>query len=231
MTLFVDTASFEEASKWIKQYGVAKGITTNQKIFSMEKGIDYKERIKELVDLHVPVSIELTQCNETAEGLFKEGYNYMNDFGQNIAVKVPMWSDGKGLEVARRLLQKGVKINMTCLMNVEQVVLTCGVGATYASLFYNRTIDYKKTQGLEEDKAVKDTLKELAMCRDIIDKQGYKTKIICGSIRKPEDVSNCLANGAHIVTVTPKVLDQLPFHPKTEETIREFDKAWREWTK
>ena len=35
--------------------------------------------------------------------------------------------------------------------------------------------------------------------------------------------------GAHIVTIPPKILEQMPYHPKTEETIREFDRAWEEF--
>ena len=63
MTIFVDTANIDEARKWVVQYGVAKGITTNPKIFSIEKGIDYKQRIRELLSLKVPVSIELTRTH------------------------------------------------------------------------------------------------------------------------------------------------------------------------
>jgi len=35
--------------------------------------------------------------------------------------------------------------------------------------------------------------------------------------------------GADIATITPKVLRQMVFHPKTEETIKEFDDAWKEF--
>ena len=35
--------------------------------------------------------------------------------------------------------------------------------------------------------------------------------------------------GAHIAPITPKVLNQMAFHPKTEETIKEFDDAWKEF--
>jgi hypothetical protein len=50
------------------------------------------------------------------------------------------------------------------------------------------------------------------------------------SIRKPDDVEEILCAGTHIVTIPPKILTQMRFHPKTEETIREFDEAWLEFT-
>ena len=37
----------------------------------------------------------------------------------------------------------------------------------------------------------------------IIEESGLKTKIIAGSMRKPEDVAEAAAAGAHIITITP----------------------------
>jgi len=54
-------------------------------------------------------------------------------------------------------------------------------------------------------------------------------KIIVGSIRKPEDVTQAAIAGAHIITIPYKILIQMPFHKKTEETIAEFDRAWQEF--
>ena len=49
-----------------------------------------------------------------------------------------------------------------------------------------------------------------------------------GSIRKPEDVEEIVSAGGHIATIIPKVIRQMVFHPKTKETIREFDDARKE---
>lgn len=234
--LFIDTANFEEAKKWIQQYGVCKGITSNQKIFSQEQGIDFKQRIKELLSLNVPVSVELVSQNCTVDDLVKEAVSYKTEFkSSNLVIKVPMRKDGKGLEVAKMLRNAKIPVNMTCLMGMNQVVLACEVGTTYASLFYRRMIDYVK-KGFPEIKPVGKSVPEIMAkstiknCRDFIDREGFKTKIICGSIREPQDISECLVAGAHIVTVTPKILEQMSFHPKTEETITEFNNAWNQWT-
>ena len=226
MALFIDTANLEEVKKYMS-WGIISGITTNPKIFSEEEGIDYKQRIHDLMQFHLPVSIELTKTHDwSVEELFKEGFDYMNEFGQNIVVKVPMWKDGKGLEVAKKLIANAVKVNMTCLMNVEQVILACELGCTYASLFYNRIIDYFTDWIWKGQETAQRIVKGSS---DVTVKYGHKTKLICGSIRVPQDVSECLLAGADIVTVTPKVLEQLPFHLKTEETIAEFDQAWKTW--
>ena len=54
MTIFIDSANIEEIQKWIIEYGVAKGVTTNQKIFFKEKGVNFEERIKEICEIAEP---------------------------------------------------------------------------------------------------------------------------------------------------------------------------------
>jgi transaldolase len=99
-------------------------------------------------------------------------------------------------------------------------LLASKVGATYASIFFNRVRD-----------SGEDPLKVIQESKRIIDEGHFSTKIIVGSIRKPEDVNEAAVAGAHITTIPYKILVQMPFHPKTEETIKEFDQAWLEFKK
>lgn len=217
MEIFLDTANIEEI-KALLPWGIIKGVTTNQKIFSMEKGINFKQRVMEILSVvDAPLSVELTKTAGTSNELIEEAREYAS-WNQNIVIKVPMWCDGKGLEIASRLRELGIKTNITCLMTVNQVLLASKVGATYASIFFNRVKDSggNPVQIIEES-------------RKIIDSGDSKTKIIVGSIRKPEDVSQAAVAGAHIITIPYKILVQMPYHEKTEETIKDFDKAWQEF--
>jgi len=224
MTIFIDSANINEIKKWVVEYKVAKGVTTNQKIFLQEKGVNFKERIKEICEVvgDNSVSIELTKTGLSDKILIKEAEEY-DSFGTNIAIKVPMWGNGRGLVIANKLKTEGFTVNMTCCMSVNQAILACELGVDYVSLFYNRIIDYniQKYNDLGFGKKV------IRTARKIIKEQNYKSLIICGSIREPVDVSDCFSSGAHIVTITPKILEKLPFHPKTEDTIKEFDLAWK----
>jgi len=65
--------------------------------------------------------------------------------------------------------------------------------------------------------------------RSLLDKTGTETRIIVESIRRPDDVNEAAIAGGHIVTIPYKILTQMPFHKKTEETIAEFDRAWQEF--
>ena len=129
-----------------------------------------------------------------------------------------MFGDGRGLVLASKLHKEKIKTNVTCLTTTNQVVLAALAGATYASIFYCRVRD----AGGDPVKVIQDSKRILAESK-------LPTKIIVGSIRSPDDVAQAAAAGADIITITPKVLGQMPFSQKTEDTIKEFDQAWFEF--
>jgi len=216
--VFLDTASIKEI-KEIIPWGIISGVTTNQKIFLAEKGCNFKERIREILSLvDGPVSVELTKTQGSEEDLIKEAIEYSKWSPKNITIKVPMFGDGRGLRIVNRLHQRNVRTNMTALISTNQVMLAAKAGATYASIFFNRV----KDAGEDAERVVKES-------RALLDRMDTPTKIIVGSIRKPEDVTQAAIAGAHIITIPYKILIQMPFHKKTEETIAEFDRAWQEF--
>jgi transaldolase len=107
---------------------------------------------------------------------------------------------------------------MTAMISANQVLLAAKAGATFASIFFNRVRD----AGENAEQVVRES-------RSLLDSMDSQTRIIAGSIRKPKDVNEAAVAGAHIVTIPYKILIQMPYHPKTEETIKEFDQAWLEF--
>lgn len=219
MEIYLDTASIEEI-KTILPWSIITGITTNQKIFSNEKGIDFKRRVMEILSLiNAPLSVELTKTACKDSDLVEEAMEYAS-WNNNIVIKVPMWGDGRGMRITAKLKELGIKTNVTCLITTNQVLLASTLGATYASIFFNRVKDVGG-----------DPVQVVQESRRIIDIGGSHTKIIVGSIRKPEDVSQAAVAGAHITTIPFKMITQMPYNSKTEETIKEFDQAWLEFLK
>ncbi|MCW3999794.1 MAG: transaldolase [Candidatus Bathyarchaeota archaeon] len=220
MEIFLDTASIKEI-KDLLSWGVISGVTTNQKIFSCERGINFQDRVQEiLANIDAPVSIEVTKTGESDEALVAEAKEYASWNPKNIVIKIPMFGNGRGLVLASKLHKENIKTNVTCLMTTNQVLLAALSGATYASIFFCRVRD-----------AGSDPVKVIQDSKRILEESNLSTKIIVGSIRSPDDVAQAAAAGAHIITITPKVLAQMPFHQKTEDTIKEFDQAWLEFKK
>jgi transaldolase len=213
--IFLDTASLSEIEEFTK-WGIADGVTTNQKIFLSEGGVDFKKRVLDICGLvNGPISVETTKS--TVPELVAEGIEYASWHG-NIVVKVAMFGDGRGLQVVNQLARSGVKTNMTVMMTFNQLMLAAKAGATYVSLFYNRS----KEAGENPVQIIRDYVTAAK-------EQGIPAKLIVGSIRTPEDVATAMAAGAHVMTIPSKILKQMPFSKRSEETIAEFDKAWQDF--
>jgi len=217
MRIFLDTASIDEIKKWKKRIKI-DGVTTNQKIFLAEKGVNFKQRVLEICnEIDGDVSIELT--SKGTSKMVTEARDYAS-WHKNIVIKVPMTLDGTGLEVIKRLKTYGIKTNATCMMTAEQLILAAKAGATYVSIFYNRSLDSGQYP-VEEIQQAKKFIKEAML----------KCWIIAGSIRYPVDVGNIFGAGCDVATIPPKILEEILQNRMTDATIKEFDKAWQEFKK
>jgi transaldolase len=213
MALFVDSSDPKEI-KDLFAWGVLSGVTTNPLIIAKEApDADLGERIREVIAVSTgDVSVELT--TETESEMWEESQIYHSWDPQRICIKVPF--SEIGLRVLNRLAKRNIKTNVTCLMALNQAYLAALAGATYVSLFSGRVRDLGY-----------DPKPIIASTRSVLDREGLKSKIIVGSIRHMNDVNEAIEAGAHVPTVTPPILRKMVWHPRTIETIAEFNNAWR----
>jgi len=216
--VFVDTANIEDIKIW-KGRGVCDGVTTNQKLFLKEKGVDFKNTILQICRLvKAPVSVELTE-HQSPEKMVKEARIYAG-WSKHVVIKVPMTPDGMGLCTLKKLKEFKIKTNATLMVSFEQMILAINCGATYASIFYNRA----KDTGYDPEEIIKRT-------RSFIDTGSYSSQIIVGSIRNIRDVGNAFAAGTDIVTIPSKILSLMLKEEMTQKTMEEFDTAWKMFKK
>jgi len=215
--IFLDTANIDHI-KEILEWGIMKGVTTNQKIFLKEKGCNFEEQSKKILKLVDPYPVSLEGPNQLDE-LLETAKEY-SKWGKNVVIKVPMLPDGSGLKAVKILESEGIKTNVTAMMSANQAFLATTAGATYASLFFNRIKDLGD-----------DPVQTVKQSRAIIDEGGYKTKLIVGSIRSPDDVIDIVSANPHVITIPYKILKEMPYHERTVSTLDEFEKAWVEFKK
>jgi len=214
MAIFLDSSDLNEIRHFVAT-GVLSGITTNPLIISKENpGVDLKTHIQEIVSMaKLPTSVELT--TETEAEMLAEAREYAKWHPEHIVIKVPMTE--VGLKVIHTLERKDdTRVNVTCIMSFNQAYLSALAGATYVSIFSGRVRD----MGYDPEEIIGQT-------RAAIDREGLRSKIIVGSIRHLADVNGALHAGAHIVTVPPAILKKMCWNPRTTETIREFNDAWK----
>jgi transaldolase len=213
MAIFIDSSDPKEI-KDLFAWGVLSGVTTNPLIIAKEQpNAVLSEVVREVLSVSWgDVSVELT--TETEKEMLDESAQYLAWDPQRICIKVPF--SEIGLRVLHQLAKKGAKTNVTCLMAMNQAYLAALAGATYVSIFSGRVRD----MGYDVKPIISAT-------RNILDREGLKSKIIVGSMRHMMDVNEALECGAHVPTITPPILRKMVWNPRTIETINEFNTAWR----
>ena len=209
MKIYLDTCSLESIEKY-KQ--LVDGITTNPLILSKEKvrQQDQLPKICQLVPI-LPVSAEVVYA-VSVEQICEEARAIAN-LAPNIIVKIP--GNLTGMMSIRILKAEGLKLNVTGLMTFKQLALAIQQGADFVSQFFCRA----KDAGIE-------SVREINLAKQFIEKNGFKTEIIIGSLRTPKDIEEALMTGGDILTINPELLELSFTHPKTQSSLLEFQKAY-----
>jgi transaldolase len=213
MAIFIDSSDPKEIAD-LFAWGCISGVTTNPLIVAKEQpNADLGQVIRDVLKVSWgDVSVELT--TETEKEMLAEAAEYHAWDKERITIKVPF--SELGLRVLHQLTKKGVKTNVTCLMAMNQAYLAALSGATYVSIFSGRVRD----MGYDVRPVITNT-------RNILDRENLPSKIIVGSMRHMMDVNEALEAGAHVPTITPPILRKMVWHPRTIETINEFNTAWK----
>jgi len=214
MQIFIDSANLDEIKEAIS-WGIVDGCTTNPKIVATENA-NFEKRMKDILRLvNGPVSIEVT-TNDTEE-MLKEAEEF-SKWGDNVVVKFPMSING--LKATKIMSEKGIRINVTACMSLNQSVMAAKAGATYVSVFWARIGD----MGYDPFTVVSDSSK-------LFKESGFKARIIVGSIRHLMHINQAMIAGADIVTIPYPFLRTMTMNPQTDKTIDEFLKFWDEYNK
>jgi len=228
---YLDTANLDEINL-IQKWNVMSGITTNQKIFSKEKNVDFYEHIKKILAINkdYPVSIEGPNSYRGLISFVNKLYDEHKIFG-NAVIKVPMLANGDGLRAIKHIEDMGYQTNVTACMTLNQAVLAALAGASYVSLFYNRMIDwYNETHNALHQYAGKEyALKTIRLFQEFIDENPVGTRLIVGSIRDRTDIEDILTSKPDIITIPYKIMKDMPQNDMTDKTLKDFEEAFNDY--
>lgn len=229
MKIFIDSANIEEIKKYVS-WGLCDGVTTNPTI-CLKDGISngemgLKERIREIAKLISPLLVSIEVTSEEESEIIKQAKEY-NQLAENIAVKVTITDrNGKSLlPVVSQLIRDGIRINVTAMTTFNQLILAakCINSAMqqnpskkphFISVFAGR---------ISEEHGLEIAFQVIKDIREWLD--FYKIKdieIIVGSVRSPENVNHWSKAGAHILTVTPQIIEKCVLSARTKETVAQF---------
>jgi transaldolase len=209
MRLFLDTADIDEIRE-INRWGVLSGVTTNPSLVAKE-GEEPDLIWKEILET-VQGDISLETTEPEADAMYEQGVK-LSQMATHAVVKVPMTPDG--LTAGKRLVDDGIKINVTLVFSPAQAILAAEIGAYIVSPFLGRLDDVGS-----------DGMGMLRAITEIYAVQGYDTNVLAASLRHPMHVVDAAIAGADIATMPYDVFMKLVKHPLTDIGLEKFQADW-----
>jgi transaldolase len=210
MRLFLDTADIHEIRE-INRWGVLSGVTTNPSLVAKE-GEEPDLVWKEILET-VPGDISLETTEPEADAMYEQGVG-LSQKAPHAVVKVPMTPDG--LTAGKRLVDDGIRINVTLVFSPAQAILAAEIGAYIVSPFIGRI-----------DDIASDGMAALRAITEIYAVQGYDTNVLAASLRHPMHVVDAALAGADIATMPYEVFTKLVKHPLTDIGLEKFTADWQ----
>ena len=213
MKIFLDTSDVDIIRKYCET-GLIDGVTTNPTLM-MQAGRDPLVVIKEISSLFTgdgSVSAEVVADHSYDMIIQSEQYHSINE---NVTIKVPCTYEG--LKACKELSDRNIKVNVTLIFSLSQSILAAKAGATYISPFVGRCED-NNIDGIELISSIKKVFKLNNIST---------TKILAASIRSIDHINDSFKAGADIVTLPPKIFEEMYHHDLTDLGLAQFDKDWK----
>ncbi len=210
MKIFLDTADTEVINEYFKT-GLVDGVTTNPTLI-MKAGKNPDDVYQEIKDIGVK-DISMEVVGDEGE-MYREAKRLYEKFGDVCTVKVPCTREG--LAVCKSLSDQNIRVNVTLIFCAAQAILAAKAGAEYVSPFVGR-LDDQSVAGLEVVRSI----------TGLYQIHGVRTQVLSASIRSVQRAVRSWYNGARVVTMPPKVFDQMYDHILTDKGLEIFDNDWK----
>lgn len=199
--IFADGARIEEMIK-MNNDPLIKGLTTNPTLMRKAGIENYKSFANEVLKQVKIKSISFEVFSDELDEMQTQAEEIAS-WGENVFVKIPI-TNTKGVSTAqliKKLTDKGIKVNITAIMNSEQVngilkSLNPNV-PNYISIFAGRIAD----TGRDPIEIVTRAIKVLEPINS--------SKVIWASPRELLNIIQANDIGCHIITATSEILSKL----------------------
>jgi transaldolase len=200
--LFTDGADKAQIVEMAKQPWIA-GFTTNPSLLKKAGVSDYAAYARDLVAAVPDRHISFEVFSDDIPEMVAQG-RVIATWGKNVYVKLPVTNTrGEGLyDAVRTLSREGVKINMTAIFTVGQVLGAIealdGGAPACVSVFAGRLADF----GIDYRPIMQDAIARARKTANV--------EIIWASTREAFNVVEADQMGCHIITAPADVLKKLP---------------------
>jgi len=216
MKIFLDISDVNVIRKYCET-GLIDGVTTNPTLMK-QVGRNPVEVISEISSLfNSDASISAEVVADSAKDMIIQAEKY-HSINKNVTIKVPCTYEG--LKACKELSDRNIKVNVTLIFSLNQSILAAKAGATYISPFIGRCED-NDINGIDL----------ISSIRKVFNSNNISTKILAASIRNIDHINESFKAGADIVTLPPKVFEEMYKHSLTDQGLEQFNKDWKELNK
>ncbi len=216
MKIFLDTSDVNIIRKYCET-GLIDGVTTNPTLMKQvgRNPVEVVSEISSLFNSDASISVEVVA--DSAKDMIIQAKQY-HSINKNVTIKVPCTYEG--LKACKKLSNRDIKVNVTLIFSFNQSILAAKAGATYISPFIGRCED-NDINGIDL----------ISSIRKVFNLNNISTKILAASIRNIDHISESFKAGADIVTIPPKVFEEMYKHSLTDQGLEQFNKDWKELNK
>ena len=217
--IYCDIADLNLIKKFSKKK-IVKGFTTNPSLMRKAGATNYKIYSKKIIKIckNKPVSLEVFADDHNL--MIEQGLK-INDWGQNVYVKVPVVNSKNKFsgKVIKKLNNQNIKLNITAVYTAVQTAKILKIinkkTKVIISIFAGRAGDTGKDPLPEFVKSIK------------IAKNYKNVKILWASVREPYNYIQAKQVGCHIITIPPAIIEKIQkfgksFDTLTKETVNAF---------
>jgi transaldolase len=179
-----------------------KGLTTNPTLMRKAGIVNYKEFAKDILKAIPDRPISFEVFSDEFPEMERQALE-IADWGDNVYVKIPVTNTKRepSYELVEKLVERGVKVNVTALMTLSQVRdVVAALDPTvpsYVSVFAGRIADTGR-----------DPVPLMAEAVQIL-KLNPRAELIWASPRELLNIFHANEIGCHVITVTNDILKKL----------------------
>lgn len=211
--LFLDTADTQQWEQWLPT-GLFYGVTTNPLLLERSQVICSVEQLKALANQAFALKakeVQLQTWGTTVDSLVKTG-KLLAAIDERVVVKVPITKIGT--EAASKLIAEGIRVTLTGVYAIHQVLIATALGADYVAPYLGRINDLGRN-GRED----------LVAMQQANTGVGGATRILVASIRSIDDIVLLATQGLDTFTFSPLIATAFFEVTATNQAATDFERA------
>lgn len=213
LRLYLDTADVSAWETWLP-VGIFYGVTSNPLLLERAQVPCTLASLTQLATTAFSLGaqeVQLQTWGETKEELITTG-RALAAIDSRIVVKVPITQ--LGTTAAATLVAEGIRVTLTAVYEVPQILIAAALGVDYAAPYLGRITD-----------AGGNGREAIAQMQRALDGVQSPTRILTASIREVEDLAYLATQGLDTFTFAPRIAEALFSSEQTNAATVAFEQA------